>query len=157
MPSTPSVLPSRSRFKLEGEERCHFLTMPDSLRQTEPEVKTELTGSQNTIKNCPSHIHRAKSRWVRSLARRRGEAHLAKDHLTGVTMKGKAALSHARRTLLTTRSLSSSPRTVRCQLSYHLSLSTRLEPFPMSLASVRALSPSCHTQGCVLAGSQLFT
>ena len=72
-------------------------------------------------------------------------------------MKGKAALSHTRRTLLTTRSLSSSPRTVRCQLSYHPRPSTRLEPSPMSLASVRALSPSCHARGYVLAGSQLLT
>ena len=121
MLSARSVMPSRSHFKLEREGRCHFPTMLDSLRQTEPEAETELTGPQNTIKNCLSHIHQAKSRWIHSLARRRGEAHLAKDHLTGVAMKGKAALSHARRTLLTTRSLSSSPRTVRCQPSYYLS------------------------------------
>ena len=61
LPSTRSVLSCHSHFKLEGEERCHFPTMLDSLRQTEPEVKTELTGSQNTIKNCLSYIHQAKS------------------------------------------------------------------------------------------------
>ena len=59
--STRSVMPSRSNFKLKREERCHFPTILDSLRQAEPEVETELTGPQNTTKNCLSYIHRAKN------------------------------------------------------------------------------------------------
>ena len=45
---------------------------------------------------------------------------LAKGHLTGATMKGKAALSHARRTWLTTQSLSGSLRAIPSRSSYYL-------------------------------------
>ena len=62
-------------------------------------------------------------------------------------MKGKAALSHTRRSLLTTRSLSSSLRAVPFQLSYYLYSRFALSPCPLASPRFEPDDPTCLTQG----------
>ena len=106
--------PRRDRpySKLEREERCCSPTLLNSPRKAEPGVQAEPTGPQDTIKNCLSFTHRAKTAIAQQhhctclQPHERGEAHLAQPS-QGASYRSYneeqgRPLSNARQTRLTT-------------------------------------------------------